>query len=80
MIYSENIEDESSESTEQQVEGKPITISSIGESNESVKSLHSSLEKEEKELIIKSSFWMPMETERMTKEQINTLSKEPDVY
>ena len=80
MIYSENLEDETSESTEQQVEGKPITISSIGESLDSVRSLHSSMGKEEKEAIIKSSFWMPMETERMSEEQINTLLKEPDIY
>ena len=80
MIYSENLEDESIESNEQQVEGKPITDSSIGDSNVSAGSLHSSMSKEEKEAVIKSSFWMPMETERMSEEQINTLLKEPDIY
>ena len=83
MIYSENLDDDESNSDEPQAEGtaKPITISAIGESNASLESsLASSQEKEESEKRLKSSFWMPVETDGLSEEQMKQLLDEPDVH
>lgn len=65
MIYTENID---GDDEEQLLEGRPLTDSSLGESADSVKSsLTTSVQsKEEQEKILKTSFWMPVETEGLS--------------
>jgi len=82
MMYSENLDGDSSNGDEPQHTDKPITMSGIGESNDgSMKSSSGSQGVDEQEKILKSSFWMPVETDGMSEEQIKKmLAEQMDIH